>query len=168
MKRDSRHGRVPGREIRLSFATMNTSAVALALIVCLLAPRVVRACVDEEGCDRGQECVDHHCHWPERIESWHVGEPIPDGYHVEEVHRDGLIGGGAFVLCIATVLLVVGASEVSEKKSGGTINTGFGLLLAGVGFGLLIPGIATHEVLERNDVHANEPRAFGATYAFRF
>jgi hypothetical protein len=146
---------------------MKRRAVAVALVLSLVAPRAF-ACVDEDGCDRGQECVDHHCHWPQRIDSWSERQPIPDGYHVEEVRREGLLAASGILVAIGLVCLVVGASDSSSKDPTAPTATLLGIAFVGTGAGLFMPGIATHKVLERNSVFVSEARAYGASVAFRF
>jgi len=149
---------------------MRSAVLSLAVLVTLLAPHVARACVDDTSCDRGQLCVDDHCSWPKRIETWRRGEPIPDGYRVVEEHRDGLLVGGSLTLAIGLAILLAGASQSSSghDDSGKTTTVALGALMAVTGLSLFFFGLPTHPVLVRDGAHANEPRVYGAALGVRF
>jgi len=71
---------------------------------------------------------------PRVIKDWQEGEPVPDGYHVAQRVRTGLVVGGAVTFGVLYLISVMGAAIVHDVNNGvGGTDNADALFIPGVG-----------------------------------
>jgi hypothetical protein len=149
--------------------TTTRAWVAVAVVTSLVLPRVAIACVDDDDCKLGRECDDGRCVWPQRIDRYREKDPVPTGYHVEEVHRNGLLIGGGITLGLGVFIFMLGYGDhANHREDGADLVEVLGGVMILTGVGLILGGAPTHPVLIRNDVHARTQRTWGASIGLQF
>jgi hypothetical protein len=56
---------------------------------------------------------------PPRPSAWHAGDPVPPGYHVEDVPRSGLVVAGAVTLGVPYFFSAVAALSANSQNQSG-------------------------------------------------